>query len=91
MDNCPADQDQRKGCCTIDCYRPFESDVNSCSVPAALYLNVICRSLNLPEEHTIIVLALIERFCNTASSLDFQNQDGFYKRFYDDQSRNINA
>ena len=45
--------------------------------PAALFLNVICQSVNMPDEHTVVVLALIDRFCNKVADLSFDTE-----RFY---------
>lgn len=35
----------------------------------------------MPDEHSIIVLALIDRFCNMVQDASFEDQNRFYKRF----------
>ena len=39
---------------------PFESSSKP-DIPAGLYFHIICQKINIPEEHTILVLILIER------------------------------
>ena len=52
---------------------------NSFDVPAALFLNLICHNINMPDEHAIVVLALIDRFCSKVAELNY-DQNRFYKR-----------
>ena len=66
-------------CCPYNCFHPFEMKDKSFNIPAALFLNLICQSVNMPDEHAIVVLALIDRFCNRVVDLSYQS-DRFYKR-----------
>lgn len=52
---------------------------NSFDIPAALFLNLICHHVNMPDEHAIVVLALIDRFCNKVVDLNYHS-NRFYKR-----------
>lgn len=54
---------------------PFESSSRP-AMPAGLYFQIICRKLKMPDEHTVCVLALIERVCQMAQ----QNFDRIYHR-----------
>ena len=51
----------------------------SFNIPAALFLNLICQSVNMPDEHAIIVIALIDRFCNKVVDLSYDT-NRFYKK-----------
>ena len=48
---------------------------NSFDVPAALFLNLICHNINMPDEHAIVVLALIDRFCSKVAELNYDQID----------------
>lgn len=52
---------------------------NQFEIPPALFLNLICHHVNMPDKHAIVVLALIDRFCNKVVDLNYQG-DRFYKR-----------
>lgn len=58
-------------CCPYACFHPFEMKDKSFNIPAALFLNLICQSVNMPDEHAIIVIALIDRFCNKVVDLNY--------------------
>ena len=70
----------QQSCCPYNCFMPFEMKDKVINIPAALFLNLICQSVNMPDEHAIVVLALIDRFCNKVTDLSYE-YDRFYKRF----------
>lgn len=55
-------------------------------IPAALFLNLICQSVNMPDEHAIVVLALIDRFCNKVVDLNY-DASRFYIKFANERSQ----
>ena len=59
-------------CCPYNCFHPFELKDKSFNIPPALFLNLICQSVNMPDEHAIVVMALIDRFCNKVVDLCYQ-------------------
>ena len=69
-----------QSCCPYNCFQPFEIKDKAFNIPAALFLNLICQSVNMPDEHAIVVLALIDRFCNKVADLSYES-NRFYKRF----------
>ena len=42
-------------------YSPFMSLIDN-DLPVSLYFDVLCQRLNVPEELTILILALMERY-----------------------------
>jgi len=54
-------------------------DEKAFDIPPALFLNLICQSVNMPDEHAIVVLALIDRFCNKVADLSYDS-NRFYKK-----------
>jgi hypothetical protein len=52
-------------------YSPFLS-LEDTDLPVSLYFDVVCQRLHLPDELTIVVLALIERYFRSKSYKELQ-------------------
>ena len=70
---------RHQSCCNYNCFHPFVMGDNSFDIPAALFLNLICHNVNMPDEHAVVVLALIDRFCNKVVELNY-DINRFYMR-----------
>lgn len=66
-------------CCPYNCFHPFVMRENNFDIPPALFLNLICHNVNMPDEHAVVVLALIDRFCSKVTELSYEG-NRFYVR-----------
>lgn len=53
-------------------YSPFMSLMEN-DLPVSLYFDILCQRLNVPEELTVLILALMERYFRSKAHYELQS------------------